>query len=196
MATRNKGKLREIQAALEDLGIRFRSLLEFSDFPEVEESGGTLAENARLKSEHCYRVLHWPALADDSGLMVDALDGAPGIYSQRFAATDRERIARVLSWLKEKGSADRHARFVCAMCLYMSDRIIEVEGHVEGVIIDEPRGDKGFGYDPIFYYPPLGKTFAELTTKEKNQVSHRARALQKLREKLLQQWEQIEDSGH
>lgn len=191
MATRNKGKLQEIQAALEDLGIRFRSLLEFSDFPEAEESGSTFAENARLKSEHCFRFLHLPALADDSGLRVDALDGAPGIYSQRFAPTDQERIERVLSLLKRKGSPDRRARFVCAMCLYMSDRTIEVEGEVEGVIIDEPRGDKGFGYDPIFYYPPLGKTFAELTTQEKNQVSHRARALHKLREKLIQNWAEI-----
>lgn len=184
LATRNKGKILEIRSVLQAPHTEFQSLLDFPNLPGLNESGVTFAENARLKAGHCYGLAGTPALADDSGLTVDALGGAPGVYSARFASTDEERIARLLALLKEVEAQRRTARFVCAICLWQADSVIEVEGEVEGEIVFEPRGTGGFGYDPIFYYPPLGRTFAELTLEEKNRVSHRARALERLQEKL------------
>ena len=122
--------------------------------------------------------------------MVDALQGAPGVYSARFATTDQERIEKLLEWLRHLNPPTarrygRRARFVCAICLYRPQRVIEVKGEVFGEITQAPRGNEGFGYDPIFYYPALDRTFGELTAAEKNQVSHRAVALQKLRDELV-----------
>lgn len=189
LATTNNGKLKEIRAALAELNLQFESLLERSDLPAIEESGGSFAENARLKAEYYHRLTGVPTLADDSGLMVDALQGAPGVYSARFASTDQKRIEKLLDQLLHLNPPTarrygRKARFVCAICFYRPQRVIEVKGDVSGEIAQAPRGNEGFGYDPIFYYPALARTFGELTAAEKNQVSHRAVALQKLRDEL------------
>ncbi len=178
LATRNKGKIREITLA--GPGLEFQSLLDLAELPEVQENGLSFAENARLKAQYYYRLTALPCLADDSGLMVDALQGAPGIYSARWAANDEQRIEKLLARLRGVDAGKRRARFVCALCFSWGDSSIEVEGEAEGEILFEPRGEGGFGYDPIFYYPPLGKTFAELSLEEKTRVSHRARALEKL----------------
>ena len=180
LATRNKGKVREIQAALDGLNLELQSLLDRAELPDVEENGRTFADNARLKAQHYYRLTAIPSLADDSGLVVGALQGAPGIYSARWATGDAQRIEKLLDRMKGVDPGNRGARFICAICLCTGDSNIEVEGEAEGEILFEPRGKGGFGYDPIFYYPPLGKTFAELSQQEKARVSHRARALEKL----------------
>ncbi len=187
LATTNQGKIREIEAALRPLTLTMVSLHDFPEIPEAPETGSTFAENAHMKAEYYSVRTGMPALADDSGLTVDALGGAPGVHSARLASSDEKRIARILEMLREQeghGQVSRSARFICAMCLFFPDRpAVEVEGVVEGRIV-EPAGDHGFGYDPIFYYPPLGKTFAEIPMAEKNRISHRARALARLREVL------------
>jgi XTP/dITP diphosphohydrolase len=186
LATRNKGKLRELRSVLSDFGAIFLSLDDFPDVPDVVEDGLTFADNARLKAEHYYRLTGVSSIADDSGLMVDALGGRPGVFSARLAADDASRIQAVLRELSEVAPLGaRGAQFVCALCLVLSEsRSFQVEGVVRGEIVDPPRGNHGFGYDPIFLYPPLGRTFAELTSDEKNRVSHRALALRKLRDGL------------
>jgi XTP/dITP diphosphohydrolase len=186
LATRNKGKLRELRSVLSDFGAIFLSLDDFPDVPDVVEDGLTFADNARLKAEHYYRLTGVSSIADDSGLMVDALGGRPGVFSARLAADDASRIQAVLRELSEVAPlGTRGAQFVCALCLVQSEsRSFLVEGVVRGEIVDPPRGNHGFGYDPIFLYPPLGRTFAELTPDEKNRVSHRALALRKLRDGL------------
>lgn len=152
---------------------------------EVEETGATFAANARLKAEAGARAFGAPCLADDSGLCVDALDGRPGVYSARYAPTDEERIAKLLGELTGVPAARRTAAFVCAIALAWPDgRVIEVEGRCEGVITEAPRGAGGFGYDPVFRVPALGRTFAELAAGEKNTVSHRALAVSRLRSAL------------
>jgi XTP/dITP diphosphohydrolase len=185
LATRNKGKVREIRSALSPFDIEFESLLERDDLPEAIESGTTFAENARLKAAHYSHLTGLPALAEDSGLVVDALDGRPGVHSSRFAPSDKERIEKLLRMLNSlPGPISRSAHFVSAVCLLLPDHLIEVVGEVHGELTQEPRGTHGFGYDPVFYYPPAGKTFAQMTVEEKNQVSHRAQALEKLRQRL------------
>lgn len=186
LATLNKGKLRELQSALADLGIDLVSLDDYPDVPEAVEDGETFAENARKKALHYWRFASLPTIADDSGLMVEALGGEPGVYSARLAPDDPSRIRTVLEALEQIGpEASRRAGFVCALCAILDEsHRIEVEGTVEGRITAEPRGSRGFGYDPIFLYEPLGRTFAELSAEEKNAVSHRAVALQKLKARL------------
>jgi len=186
VATRNAGKLREFQALLVLLNYDIRSL---DDFPaetegvEIEESGSTFAENARLKAAGYSRLIPFPVLADDSGLEVDALGGRPGIHSARYAgvdASDADRIIKLLGELESRGS-ERSARFVCALALARNGEVIaQAEGSCPGVIINEARGANGFGYDPVFLFPDLGKTFAELDEAEKNKYSHRARAVREL----------------
>jgi len=181
LATQNRGKVREIRSALLPFNIEFEFLLGRDDLPEALESGTTFVENARLKAAHYPQLTGLPTLAEDSGLVVDALDGKPGVHSARFAPTDKERIEKLLRMLDSRpGPASRSARFVSAICLLLPENLIEVTGEVQGELTQEPRGTHGFGYDPIFYYPPLGKTFAQMTVEEKNQISHRARALEEL----------------
>ncbi len=181
LATQNRGKAREIRSALSPFNIEFEFLLGRDDLPEALESGTTLAENARLKAEHYHQLTGLPTLAEDSGLVVDALGGKPGVHSARFAPTDKKRIEKLLRMLNSRPDpSSRSARFVSAICLLLPEDLIEVTGEVQGELAQEPRGTHGFGYDPIFYYPPLGKTFAQMTMEEKNQISHRARALEKL----------------
>jgi XTP/dITP diphosphohydrolase len=189
LATLNRGKLRELQAVLSGLGIELVSLDDYPDVPEAVEDGKTFAENARKKALHYWRFTSLPTIADDSGLMVDALGGDPGVYSARIASDDPSRIRTVLERLEQIGpETSRRARFVCCLCAILGrDQRIEVEGTVEGQITTQARGSRGFGYDPIFLYEPLGRTFAELSAEEKNAVSHRAVALQKLKVRLREE---------
>jgi len=181
LATKNRGKVREVRAVLETLGVESESLLEREDLPDVEETGATFSENAKLKAIYYNRLTGLPSLADDSGLVVDALDGAPGVFSARFASTDQDRIEKLLGLMSTvQESSKRTAHFICVICLIVGKRIVEVTGRVDGEISLEPRGQSGFGYDPIFYYPPLCKTLAEMSLEEKGAISHRGRALSKL----------------
>ncbi len=187
LATRNPGKSREIQAVLKDLDLDFVTLLDYPTLPDALESGMTFAENALIKARYFWEETNLPALADDSGLMVDALGGRPGVQSARFAPSDSERVVRLLELMRPFPKLEeRKARFVCALCLYAEEGIVQVEAAVEGSIAAKPAGVNGFGYDPIFYFPALERTFAELTGAEKNSVSHRFRALEKLRARLLE----------
>ena len=183
IATRNTGKLSEFQTLLRFLNCDILDLTDFADETkgvEIEESGNTFAENARLKAIGYSRLIPFPILADDSGLEVEALGGRPGIHSARYAgpdATDADRISKLLGEL-ENYSDEKNARFVCALSLALNGEVIaEAEGNCSGVIISYARGNKGFGYDPVFLFPELKKTFAELDEAEKNQYSHRARAV-------------------
>ncbi len=188
LATTNKGKLREMREALSGLDLELLSPADWGPAPAPAETGRTFAENARLKALHYHRLTGWTSLADDSGLQVEALDGAPGLHSARYAPTDAQRIQRLLRELNQLEGGDRpenrRAKFVCAVCLAGDGLLIEVEGEVHGWIAPQPRGESGFGYDPVFFHPESGKTFGEIPGAEKNRVSHRAVALAKLRERL------------
>ena len=164
------------------------SLLDFPDVPETPETGTTFAENAELKAKAAAQATGLIALADDSGLEVDALGGQPGILSNRFAgpeATDQDKCMRILELLDGVPDEERTARFKAAVAIATPQgETVLVEGACEGRIAHEPRGDQGFGYDPIFYLPDLGLTMAELPASEKNRISHRAKALQKAKKVL------------
>ncbi len=187
VATRNSGKLREYQTLLLPLRCEILSLKDVSISEEVEESGQTFAENAREKAIAYSRLTEFPVLADDSGLEVEALGGRPGVHSARYAgpgASDPDRIRKLLTELG-RARGNRDARFVCAIALAQKGNLLlESEGECSGTIISEPRGSNGFGYDPIFLFPDLGKTFAELGEAEKNRHSHRSRAVASLLQKL------------
>lgn len=192
VATRNKKKLRELAALLADLPVQVVDLGAFPGAPEVEETGATFAENARLKAVAAARYTgHW-AVADDSGLEVDALDGRPGVWSARFAgpgATDDDNNKLLLKLLEGVPPRRRRARFRCAIAIASPEGETWVdEGVCEGVITDGPRGEGGFGYDPLFLVPELDRTFAELPPEEKNRISHRARALALARKRLVRLW--------
>lgn len=188
LASRNAKKRQELETILAPLGLAVEPVDAFAQAPEVAETGATFAENAALKSESVCRALGRPALADDSGLCVDALDGAPGVYSARFAgdgADDGANNARLLETLRGVPAEARTARFVCVIALSGPGWETEhFRGTVEGVILEAPRGAAGFGYDPLFFCPALGKTFAEANAEEKHAVSHRGKALAALRRRL------------
>ncbi len=188
LATRNRGKLREFRSLLSPEGWEILGLDDLSAVPDVEESGVSFSENARMKALAYSRYTDLPVLADDSGLEVVGLGGRPGIFSARYAgatATDSDRIHRLLEELDQAGG-ERTARFFCALALAQRGRLVaEAEGECIGVIARDPRGGHGFGYDPVFLIPDLGKTFAELSEQEKNRQSHRARAVRALLEALL-----------
>lgn len=179
LATENRNKVKEFKKMLKDAPVEIKCLSDYRKLPSVIEDGETFEENAYKKASHYARVLGLPALADDSGLVVDALDGRPGVYSARYSgenATDWDNCEKLLSEIK--GAKDRKARFVCVLSLATpGGPALTWEGSCEGEIIDERRGDSGFGYDPIFLYPPMNKTFAEIPMEEKNKVSHRGKAL-------------------
>lgn len=181
-ATGNSGKLKEFQLAAGRSGIDVELLPAFHEIPECIEDGATFAENAAKKAKHYAPHASGLVFADDSGLVVDALDGAPGVYSARFAgpgATD-ERNNRLLLE-KLRGVRDRTARFVCVIALAQGSEVRGLfEASVEGIILDEPRGAGGFGYDPLFYYAPYGCTFGEATEEQKLAVSHRGQAFTKM----------------
>lgn len=186
LATRNKGKTIEIKKLLEDFPVDIKNLEDFGPIPPVQEDGATFDENAYKKASFTAKVLGFPALADDSGLEVNALGGAPGVQSARFAgpeATDEENNARLLQEME--GKTDRSAAFMCVISVAVpSGPALTYEARCEGVIAEEPVGEQGFGYDPVFYYPPMKKTFAQMTPEEKNTVSHRGKALAELREEF------------
>ena len=188
LATRNPGKIEEIREALSGLDIAFRTLSDFPDLPEIREDGTTFRENAEKKALTVARATGLPALADDSGLEVDALGGAPGVRSARFAgegADDRSNNRKLLDLLRGVPPERRTARFRCVLALAFPDgRVYTVEGTCEGRIVEDPAGEGGFGYDPLFLIPEEGRTFAQMTREEKNRISHRGRALSKLREVL------------
>lgn len=185
IATNNPGKLREIRAIL---GGFFDEALSLSDLGidiDIEETGTTLTENALIKARTIRDLTGLPALADDSGLMVDALGGAPGVYSARYAGEEHDDKKNNALLLKNLEGKPRDAKFcsVIALC-YPDGRELTAEGSVEGTILEEERGTGGFGYDPLFFSPELGKTFAEATPEQKNSVSHRSRALRAMLELL------------
>jgi len=196
VATTNPGKVAELRALL-GAEVEWLSLSDFEDIAEIEEDGTTFAENARKKALGYAKAARLWTIVDDSGLVVDALDGAPGVKSARFSGEkekdrtllDHKNMAKVLKLLEDVPGEKRTARFVCHLCLASPERIlIETEGTLQGLINDEPAGENGFGYDPIFFVPHLNKTVAQLTREEKNAISHRGNAIRKLKpllDKLL-----------
>lgn len=186
-ATGNAGKLREFRGAAAEAGIEIEGIPDYKNIPECIESGATFAENAILKARHYAPYAAGPVFADDSGLVVDALGGAPGVYSARFAgpgATDERNNRLLLERLR--GVADRRARFVCVIALVEGGEVRgEYQGVVEGEILEAPRGGGGFGYDPLFYYAPFGCTFGEASEESKLSVSHRGQAFRKMLADLI-----------
>ncbi|MGG1247538.1 XTP/dITP diphosphatase [Bacillus spizizenii] len=189
IATHNPGKLKEFKEILEPRGYDVKSLADIGFTEEIEETGHTFEENAILKAEAVAKAANKMVIADDSGLSIDNLGGRPGVYSARYAGEqkdDKANIEKVLSELKGIEKEQRTARFRCALAVSIpGEETKTVEGHVEGYIAEEPRGEYGFGYDPIFIVKDKDKTMAELTSDEKNKISHRADALKKL-SKLLE----------
>ena len=185
-ATTNPGKLREFQMAF-DASVQVEVLPSLASITPPEETGLTFEENAALKAQYYSKHCDGYLFADDSGLEVDALSGAPGVYSARFAgphATDAANNQLLIS--RMQGIANRTARFVCAIALATEGRLVETfRGEVEGRLLDAPRGDTGFGYDPLFFYPPFGCTFGEAPLDRKMEVSHRAEALRRMKAYLL-----------
>ena len=184
VASTNAGKAGEIQTILAPLSSWWVETIG-ADLPDLEETGSTFIENAEQKAEFYSRLTNELTVADDSGLVVDALDGRPGIYSARYAPTDEERNNRLLRELRNTPESKRTAAFVCALALARSGDVIwSVEARVQGRIALEPAGDRGFGYDPIFWTPGFGRTMGELEPEVKNRISHRGHALARLKERL------------
>ncbi len=190
LATNNRDKIREMKNLLDDLPVTILTRDDFLEFPDVEETGTTLEENAILKAHAIAEFCDLPALADDSGLEVDALNGAPGVYSSRYAGdnvTYAENNRKLISELAKHPDQPRTARFRCVIAIDWGNGNIEtLEGRVNGVIANEIDGSDGFGYDPIFLHPPSGKRFSEMTIDEKNLISHRGLALQKARDLIIE----------
>jgi XTP/dITP diphosphohydrolase len=186
IATGNPGKTAEIRDLLRGFPINIKNLDDFGPIPPVVEDGDTFDENAYKKASFVSKILGLPALADDSGLVVEALGGAPGVYSARYAgenATDTQRHTKLLEEMK--GHTNRQAAFECVISLAVpTGAALTYEGSCEGLIAEKPSGDGGFGYDPVFYYPPLKKTFGELSREEKSRISHRGKALGELKEEF------------
>ncbi|WP_040212397.1 XTP/dITP diphosphatase [Clostridium polynesiense] len=194
VASNNEHKLVEIREILNDADVQVLSLKDMNIDIDVVEDGNTFMENAYKKAKEIYQYImekhmgEYMVLADDSGLCVDILKGEPGVFSARYAGehgNSQKNNEKLLKNLKDVKIEDRKARFVCAMVLLAPDsREIKVQGEVEGYIVDKPSGTGGFGYDPIFYLPEFKKTFSEMDSKDKNAISHRGKALEKLRDKL------------
>ncbi|WP_238327648.1 XTP/dITP diphosphatase [Paenibacillus gorillae] len=201
IATKNEGKVKEFAHALSKIGKEVASLNDYPAFPDIVEDGDTFAANARIKAKAAGDAFQVPVLADDSGLRVKSLGGAPGVYSARYAgegATDSDNNAKLLVELAKLEGADAaealadgtrllsEAQFVCVLALYdpSTGEFVEAEGTVDGYIADRPRGEGGFGYDPLFWLPQLGRAMAELSKEEKQRISHRGHALEQLLEKL------------
>jgi XTP/dITP diphosphohydrolase len=188
VATTNPGKLREIRRILDGLPHELKTLTDFPDVSVAEETGASFAENARQKALHYAGLTGMLTLAEDSGFEIDALCGEPGIYSARYLredATYDERFADIYRRVRERGTNDRTARFVCALAVVKSsDVMFETVATVEGRLADAPAGPNGFGYDPVFFYPPYGRTFGEVSDEEKTAVSHRGQAIREFRKFL------------
>jgi XTP/dITP diphosphohydrolase len=188
VASNNQGKIKEIKEILKDFPLEVISLKEANIKVDVVEDGKTFMENAYKKAYEIYKITGEMVLSDDSGLMVDVLNEAPGVFSARFAGehgNDKKNNEKILELLKDKKEEDRKAKFVAAIVFIINEnKVVQVQGECNGYIIDEERGDDGFGYDPLFYIPDLKKTFAEISSSEKNAISHRGRALSILKDKL------------
>lgn len=186
IATGNPGKVKDFNLILSLMGHEAVSLKEMGIECDIEETGTTFKENSYIKAKAIYDMVKLPTIADDSGLCVDALNGAPGVYSARFGGeglTDHDRCLKLLKVMKDK--SDRTARFKSAICCILNDDlIIEVEGECEGTLLHEIAGENGFGYDPLFYVEKYKKTFGEISKEEKNEISHRRKAMDKLKEEL------------
>jgi len=186
LATRNQGKVSEFKELLSDFDVEIKALQDFGPISQVIEDGETFEENAYKKAHFTAKMLGFPVLADDSGLMVEALGGVPGVHSARYAgegASDEENNLKLLEAMK--GVENRKAAFKCVIIIAVpSGPALTYDGICEGEITDEMKGDRGFGYDPVFYYPPLKKTFAQMSIEEKNRVSHRGRAMSQLRDEF------------
>ena len=192
LASKNPHKLTELSAILSQHGFEIALESEYGLDIDVDETGTTFEENSLLKAEAVMKASGLPVLADDSGLMVDALNGAPGVYSARYGhkSSDGERTAFLLENMKDVPDDKRTAKFVCVItCLWPDGRKIVARGECPGVITREVHGKNGFGYDPVFYLPELGMTYAELPSEQKNAISHRARALQDFCRKYQQMQE-------
>jgi len=183
LATRNKGKKREFELLFNGLTVDIKGVSEFQKISEFEEAGSTFEEIAINKAKFVSKALDLPAIADDSGLTVEALNGAPGIFSARYAgksATNGQNNRKLLE--KMEGKKNRNAIFVCSIAISKpTGQVLTYTGRCFGKILHKPAGTNGFGYDPFFYYSPLGKTFAQLSVEEKNRVSHRGQAMMKLK---------------
>lgn len=185
LATRNWDKVKEIRELLSLPNIEILTLDEFPDAPEVVEDGATLEENAIKKARMIAKSSGRPAVADDTGLEVDYLNGEPGVYSSRYSgdcASYADNVQKLLIKLAGVPWEKRGAKFRCVVALCASDETRTVEGRCDGIITEEPRGERGFGYDPVFYVPEYNSTFAEMDLELKNRISHRAKAFEKLKE--------------
>ena len=182
LATKNQGKTKEMRRILADYPVEIKNLDDFGPIPEIIEDGSTFDDNAYKKASLTARMLGFPALADDSGLVVEALGGAPGVLSARYGGPGLDDAGRCLRLLDEmKGKTDRKAAFECVLSLAVpTGPALTYEGRCEGVITESMEGEGGFGYDPVFYYEPFGKTFAQCSADEKNTVSHRGKALNEM----------------
>ena len=187
VATTNPGKLHEIAGILHGVPVELLTLRDVRAVDEPEETGTTFAENARLKALYYAHHTGMATVADDSGLEIDALDNAPGVHSARWHGSDYGvKFAKIRELLSARGCEGSAARFVCAIAVARPDGVVyETQGTVEGILAPEPRGSNGFGYDPIFFYPPLNRTLAELNSVEKSGVSHRGQAFGRLRDHLI-----------
>lgn len=188
IATKNRGKAKEFVEMFEPLGYSVKTLLDYPEIEDVEETGTTFEENAVLKAETVSKLLGKVVISDDSGLMVDALEGRPGVYSARYAGeqkNDQENMDKVLKELEGVPLEERTARFCCTLAIANPESGTQTfTGTCEGIILEEKRGEYGFGYDPIFFVAEEGKAMAELPPEKKNSISHRANALKKLKEQL------------
>ena len=190
LATTNNGKIRELALPLAELGLNLKSLADYPEFPEIIETGETFAQNALLKARTVAEKTGLTSIADDSGLMVDALGGQPGIYSARFGddwtplpgeSRDERNIRKLFAKMEGVPLEKRSCRFVCCMAIVRSDgREMTIEGHWEGRVLTAPCGENGFGYDPVFFDPEIGQSAASLTLEQKNARSHRGKALRLL----------------
>ncbi|MBM7617584.1 XTP/dITP diphosphohydrolase [Weissella uvarum] len=191
-ASKNSGKVKEFRAFLAPKGVEVLSLLDFKDVPEINENGTTFEENSTIKAKTIMDAYDLPVVAEDAGLVVDALNGEPGIYSARYAGdhNDAANNEKLLNNLKDVPAEQRQAHFVAVIVALKPDgEKLVTQGSVEGRILDAPRGKDGFGYDPLFYYEPMQKTLAEMTVDEKNAISHRGKALDKFAEQFNTWWE-------
>jgi XTP/dITP diphosphohydrolase len=191
LATRNPDKIKEIRVILNLPQFDLVSLLDFPEMDEIVEDGETLKANALKKAREAFQWTQIPSLADDTGLEVDCMNGAPGVRSSRFAgdgASYRDNCEKLLELMQGVPAEKRSARFRCVVAYADSDEEFTVEGICEGVILNAYRGEGGFGYDPLFYLPKIGKTFAEMNTEEKNRISHRGIAFRKMNDRLQEKF--------
>jgi len=188
IATHNSDKEKELKSVLDDFPVDVISLDQFPEIGEIEETGSTLYENAKLKADTVNKITNLPCLGDDTGLEVDALEGAPGVYSSRYAGENvsyEDNVAKLLREMSSTPYEKRTARFRTIIFYTDGERELYTQGEIKGYITEEQRGKNGFGYDPVFYIPEVKKTMAELTPAEKNKLSHRGQAMRKFRKLLL-----------